>query len=228
MSNQEHLMAEDDVKEQMSNWVPDDRPGPTSFTVPPALRPNPMPTFFQGSLPPTQQHDTTFVGTETATAQIPKTALMPLSPQSNAFTNAGVQSTSTTVNNSTPSDAQLQISQFNHGINANAQTVWTGNGTWQAKTDVVQALVDFGFQIAQEGDDAFVTVSAPWVQSGSVIVCSAAMIATADHDPDDVWAERIVAYAANIVPGVGFDVYATSANEGGRTWGKYLINLVGY
>jgi hypothetical protein len=226
MANQDYLMSEEEVSEKMPGWEPDTRPGPTSPSAPPP--PNTMPGYFQGSLPPTTQHDTTFIGTEVGTPRIPKTSLMPLSPQSNAFTNAASQSTAQTVAQSTPSDAQLQISQFNHGINANANTVLAGNGTWVAKTDVVQFQVDFGFQVANEGDDAFITVSAPWVQTGSVIVCSAAMEATADHDPDDVWAERIVAYAANIVPGVGFDLYATSANEGGRTWGKYLINAVGY
>lgn len=92
----------------------------------------------------------------------------------------------------------------------------------------VQALVDFGFASGNEGDSATVTVTGQtWVTSSSVIVCSAAEKTTADHDPDDVWAERIVAYASNLVVGTGFDIVATSANEGGRTWGKYYINCTG-
>src|SRR5271156_4865581 len=91
MSNQDYLMSEQEVEEKMPNWVPDSRPGPTSPSAPPV--PNPMPGYFQGSLPPTTQHDTSFVGTEVGTPRIPKTSLMPLSLQSNAFTNAAVQST---------------------------------------------------------------------------------------------------------------------------------------
>lgn len=92
----------------------------------------------------------------------------------------------------------------------------------------VQVQVDFGFASGNEGDSATATVTGQtWVTASSIIECVAAGKATADHDPDDVWAERIVAYATNLVAGTGFDVVATSANEGGRTWGKYYINCTG-
>lgn len=224
MANIDHLMNEEDIPK---DWEPIETPRPSVAAAPP--QPNPMSNYFQGSLPPTTQHDTSFVGTEVGTPMVPKTSLMPLSPQSNAFTNAAAASTAQTVAQQVVSDAQLQISQFNHGINANSRTQWTGNGQWAPKTDVTSIEVDFGFQIANEGDDAIATVTGQdWVAADSIIICSAAMVATADHDPDDVWAERIVAYATNIVPGVGFDIVATSANEGGRTFGKYIINIVGY
>lgn len=99
-----------------------------------------------------------------------------------------------------------------------------------AAVNTVQTQVDFGFSggTGGEGDSVTTTVTGQaWVTSSSIILCVAAGKATADHDPDDVWAERIVAYATNLVVGTGFDIVATSANEGGRTWGKYFINSTG-
>ena len=86
-----------------------------------------------------------------------------------------------------------------------------------------QALVNFGSPY-QEDFNATVTVSAPWVQATSVIICSSSGIATVDHDPDDYLADQIQAYATNIVPGVSFDVVAVAPSG---TWGRYLINTIG-
>lgn len=89
----------------------------------------------------------------------------------------------------------------------------------------VQAQVNFGFPTGQEGDTAKVTVTGqPWVTGSSIIICNAASIATADHDPDDVLVEGIVAYAQNLVPGVGFDIVALAPQN---SWGRYLINASG-
>src|SRR6266702_975162 len=91
--------------------------------------------------------------------------------------------------------------------------------------NLVQALLDFGFQTGQEGDLARLTITGQaWVTSGSIIVCSAAALATADHDPEDVAIEGITAYAENLVAGVGFDLVAKSCGDSGSTWGKYYIN----
>jgi hypothetical protein len=86
---------------------------------------------------------------------------------------------------------------------------------------LVQATVDFG---SAETESARVTVVAAWVNASSIIVCSAAGIATLDHDAEDAAAEGVTAIATDIVDGVGFDVLA-SAPRG--TWGRYVINCVG-
>lgn len=102
------------------------------------------------------------------------------------------------------------------------------DGVLSAVANKVQALVDFGFDSGLEGDLATTVVTGQaWVTSTSVITCSPAGIATPDHDPDDAWAERIQGSVRALVPGVGFTVVATAANENGTTWGKYLIDCVG-
>jgi hypothetical protein len=85
----------------------------------------------------------------------------------------------------------------------------------------VQAIVNFGFTLFGEGDTASVTVPAPWVQANSVIVCTPYAVTTSNHDPTDVLIEGIEAYAANIVPGVSFDIMALAPNN---TFGQYVIN----
>jgi len=72
----------------------------------------------------------------------------------------------------------------------------------------LQAEVDFGFASGNEDGTASVTVAASWVTATSRILCSPAAVATADHDPDDIMVEGIMAYAANIIAGVGFDILA--------------------
>jgi hypothetical protein len=93
--------------------------------------------------------------------------------------------------------------------------------------NMVRATLDFGRRgpLYFENDEAVTTVTGqPWVTATTKLLCQPAMVATADHDPDDVWAEEIIAYATNIVPGVGFDVIATCRN---CTWGSYLVDVVG-
>lgn len=88
MPNEDYLMSEEEADKLEGSGS---NPGPVSPSAPPAR--NAMPPYFQGSLPPTQQHDVSFVGTEVGTPRIPKTALMPLPLQSNPATNAAIQST---------------------------------------------------------------------------------------------------------------------------------------
>jgi hypothetical protein len=74
-------------------------PGPPYTAGPPLL---------QGSLPPLFQHDVSFVATEIKSPNVPGLSLMPLGVQGNPSSNAGIQSTSTTViqeaNNEAPPD----------------------------------------------------------------------------------------------------------------------------
>lgn len=96
----------------------------------------------------------------------------------------------------------------------------TGGGSFNS----VQAQVDFGFSAGNEGDTASVTVVATWVTASSKILCTVAMIATADHDAQDGMVEGLIAYAANIVEGVGFDIVVRAPNG---TWGKYIVQAIG-
>lgn len=95
----------------------------------------------------------------------------------------------------------------------------TGSGNF------LQVEVDFGFSAGNEGDIARFTVTGQsWVTVSSVILCNPFGGATPDHSPDDAIVEGLVAYAENIVAGVGFDVVAYAPQN---TWGRYLINVTG-
>lgn len=88
----------------------------------------------------------------------------------------------------------------------------------------VQGTVDFGFLTGQEENNASITVSAPWVSTGSIIVASPSGIATADHAPDDYMVEGLHCGVSNIVAGVGFDINVYADNG---TFGQYIINARG-
>lgn len=110
-----------------------------------------------------------------------------------------------------------------------ARTVCVSNGTgWvpaesvaSALTNQIQVEIDFG---PDENSIARVFVPAPWVSANSIIDCDPASLATDDHDMDDVVVENLSAYATKLQPGVGFNLVAFAPN---RTWGRYLINILG-
>jgi len=87
-----------------------------------------------------------------------------------------------------------------------------------------QVTVDFGNASGGEADFARVSVAAAWVTGGSVILCTAAGMATPDHDAEDAALENITALAANLNAGVGFDLIARAATG---AWGRYSINFMG-
>lgn len=91
-------------------------------------------------------------------------------------------------------------------------------------TKSLQATVDFGNASGGEADLARVTVAAAWVTDSSVILCTAAGVATLDHDAEDAALEGIQAVATNLNEGVGFDVIAR-APQG--SWGRFNINIMG-
>ena len=82
----------------------------------------------------------------------------------------------------------------------------------------------FGNASGGEADFARVSVAAAWVTGGSVILCTAAGMATPDHDAEDAALENITALAANLNAGVGFDLIARAA---AGSWGRYSINFMG-
>jgi hypothetical protein len=117
----------------------------------------------------------------------------------------------------------LTIDAFGRITFATTATI-TASGGGGGGVNSVQGTVDFGFATGQEGDIATVTVTATWVSSGSVLVCSPAGVATADHDPDDYYCESIQAYPSDIVAGTGFNINARAPFG---SWGRYVINAVG-
>src|SRR5579859_336716 len=77
------------------NWVPvDAAPVNPNFTPP---QPNDKSNYYQTSISPSFQHDTSFVGTKYGNPGIPQTSLMPLGVQGNPVSNAAVQSTITKI-----------------------------------------------------------------------------------------------------------------------------------
>lgn len=106
---------------------------------------------------------------------------------------------------------------------------WTDTSVFgSAGANTVQATVDFGYEDGQEGDLARATVTGQsWVTAESIIVCSPSGIATSTHDPEDAAIEGIMAYAENLVSGVGFDIVAKACGDSGSTFGSYAINAMG-
>jgi hypothetical protein len=84
----------------------------------------------------------------------------------------------------------------------------------------VSGTIDFGWSTGGEGEMASVTLSASGVTVTSQIICQINAVRTADHDPDDVAIEGLMAYPANIVAGVGFDCVVCAP---AGTWGRYGI-----
>jgi hypothetical protein len=104
-------------------------------------------------------------------------------------------------------------------------TAWTAiGGSGGGGGNSVQATVDFGYPDGGEQTLTRATVAAPWVTAASVLVATAAAVATADHDPEDAAVEGILAYPTDIVDGVGFDLIAHAPNH---SWGRYLVNVRG-
>jgi len=83
------------------NWVPVDRP-PVVPSNPNSLNDGNL-KYLQGSLPPTFQHDSSFVNNAYKSSTAPSASLVPLGINGNPSTNAAIQSTSTQTPSSVPS-----------------------------------------------------------------------------------------------------------------------------
>lgn len=83
-----------------------------------------------------------------------------------------------------------------------------------------QVEVDFGATVS---DSAKIIYTASWITPASIIVCSLAMVPTADHDADDYVLEEL-----RVMPGVpvngSVDIYCVAPYG---TYGKYRINIIG-
>lgn len=85
-----------------------------------------------------------------------------------------------------------------------------------ANTHGCFATVDFGAN-TDDGTASVTVTGQSWVRSTSVIVATP-YGSTADHEEGDAAIEGVSACIANIVPGVGFDVFAFSANGSSGTY----------
>lgn len=90
-------------------------------------------------------------------------------------------------------------------------------------TRMGQVLLSFGAFTGSQHNLAHMTVSAPWVEADSIILCQSGAITTADHDAEDAVIESIQARAINIIPGVSFDIEAYA--PGGTNGSYYFIYL---
>lgn len=91
-----------------------------------------------------------------------------------------------------------------------------GGGSLNSAT----ATVDFG---ASETDHAEVSVAAAWLTGSSTVTAIVEAVTTADHDPDDAWAEGLTAYAE--APGTGSVLVHVYAPR--QTWGRYQVRVLG-
>jgi hypothetical protein len=75
-----------------------------------------------------------------------------------------------------------------------------------------------------EDSTATITVNGlSWITTQSVINLTFAGVTANHEEPDDAQVEGLTAYAGNIVPGVGFDIFASAPNG---TWGQYQVTAI--
>jgi len=92
------------------NWVPVDRPPVDPGRANPNSLNDGNLKYLQGTLPPTYQHDSSFVNTAYKSDTSPSSSLVPLSLNGNPTTNAAIQSTSTITPSSVPSGVTTTLS----------------------------------------------------------------------------------------------------------------------
>jgi hypothetical protein len=78
--------------------------------------------------------------------------------------------------------------------------------------------------LSTEDTTAITTVTGlSWINAQSIVMLTFAGITTDHEEPDDAMVEGLTAYVGNLVPGVGFDIFA-SAPLG--TWGRYQVTAI--
>ncbi len=100
----------------------------------------------------------------------------------------------------------------------------TSSGGQFAEVDVPlpsrgQTVVDFGPTGASSVN---VNVTGQTgIAAGAVVLVQVAITVTADHTADEHMVERLRVMAGNVVPGVGFTIYARTENA--NLFGKYAV-----
>lgn len=157
------------------NWVPVDAPP----IVPALLAPTTADgssKYLQGSLPPSFQHDASFVGTSYRQERTPQLSLMPLGIQGNAATNAAVQSTAA----QTPSQVPSTIAGPPVSVSLAIPSIFTP--VTQTGVESAQGLVALAFSLAAESPHFFLAGPVPsaalYVDADNVASTSSAVIST--------------------------------------------------
>jgi len=100
-------------------------------------------------------------------------------------------------------------------------TAWETPGGGSG-ANAVQVLVDFGSPPST--DMVLTTVSAPWIDADTILVCNVAGVATDEHAVGEGVIEGIRAEVDTITPGVGFILRTVSPF---LSFGHYYINCIG-
>jgi hypothetical protein len=96
--------------------------------------------------------------------------------------------------------------------------------TFPASPVKLTTLITFFNNDGPEDTTATITVNGlSWINTQSVIMLTFAGTTPDHEDPDDAQVEGLTAYAGNIVPGQGFDIFATAPSG---TWGQYQITAI--
>ena len=91
-----------------------------------------------------------------------------------------------------------------------------------ASTSTGTATVNFGTPASNDTTTSVAVAGQSGILSTSVIQVAKRVEATADHSADEVLAENWEVEVGNIVPGVGFTIYAKCTV--GRTYGRFNVD----
>lgn len=96
--------------------------------------------------------------------------------------------------------------------------------SWPPSPVKVIAFVNFNNPDGPEDTTTSVTVGGlSWVNQNSVFVCTFSGTTSDHEEPDDAMVEGLTAYVGDIVPGVGFTIFASAPNG---TWGHYQVSAI--
>ena len=88
----------------------------------------------------------------------------------------------------------------------------------------VTAIVNFNNPDGPEDTTASVVVGGlSWVNQNTVAVVTFAGTTSDHQEPDDAMVEGLTGYIGDIVPGVGFTIFASAPNG---SWGRYIATAI--
>ena len=88
----------------------------------------------------------------------------------------------------------------------------------------VTALISFNNPDGPEDTTASVVVGGlSWVNANTVAIVTFAGTTSNHEEPDDAMVEGLTGYIGDIIPGVGFTIFASAPNG---TWGTYQVTAI--
>ena len=88
----------------------------------------------------------------------------------------------------------------------------------------VVAQINFNNPNGSEDTTASVTVAGlSWINTNSVIIPVFSGTTSQHEEPDDAMVEDLTAYIGNLIPGVGFTIFAYAPRG---TWGLYQVTAI--